>query len=156
MKRVSIIGAAAIVVSGALLGAQAPNQSTAPPPSTTQGRTSTSGDQAFVVETAMVGMAEVELGKLAADKAASGKVKAFGQQMVADHGKAGDELKALAASKQIRCRPPSTRSIRPPVSAWPSYQERRSIAPTSPTWSPATRKPSRISLQNRKAVRTAT
>jgi len=99
MKRASIISAVAVVVSGTLLGAQAPNQSTAPPQSTTPSRAS--GDQAFVMETAMDGMAEVELGKLAADKAASANVKAFGQQMVTDHGKAGDELKTVAASKQI-------------------------------------------------------
>ena len=75
MTRASIIGAAAIVMSGVLLGAQAPPSSPSP------GRTS--GDQAFVSETAMGGMAEVELGKLAADKASNAKVKAFGRQMVA-------------------------------------------------------------------------
>ena len=46
-------------------------------------------------------MAEVELGKLASQKASNPKVKAFGQRMVTDHGQAGEELKSLAASKQI-------------------------------------------------------
>jgi putative membrane protein len=46
-------------------------------------------------------MAEVELGKLAAEKASSDDVKKFGQRMVDDHSKANDELKALAASKKI-------------------------------------------------------
>ena len=59
------------------------------------------GDQAFVIQTAKNGMAEVELGKLASEKASNAKVKAFGQRMVTDHGKAGDELKSLAATKQI-------------------------------------------------------
>jgi len=59
------------------------------------------GDQAFVIQTAKNGMAEVELGKLAGEKASNAKVKAFGQRMVTDHGKAGDELKSLAATKQI-------------------------------------------------------
>jgi putative membrane protein len=49
----------------------------------------------------MGGMAEVELGKLASEKASNATVKAFGQRMVADHGKAGDELKMVVASKQI-------------------------------------------------------
>ena len=49
----------------------------------------------------MGGMAEVELGQLASDKAASEKVKTFGRMMVADHGKANDELKNVATSKNI-------------------------------------------------------
>jgi len=59
------------------------------------------GDRPFVMEAAMGSMAEVELGKLAGEKAMSDKVKAFGQRMVTDHSKAGDELKTLASSKQI-------------------------------------------------------
>jgi putative membrane protein len=47
------------------------------------------------------GMAEVELGKLAAEKASSDDVKKFGQRMADDHGKAGDELKSLAQSKNV-------------------------------------------------------
>ena len=49
----------------------------------------------------MGGMAEVDLGQLASSKASDDKVKSFAQRMVADHGKANDELKKLAASKQI-------------------------------------------------------
>jgi len=49
----------------------------------------------------MDGMAEVELGIIASEKASSLKVKAFAERMVTDHSKAGDELKTLAASKQI-------------------------------------------------------
>ena len=58
-------------------------------------------DETFVVKAAHGGMAEVELGKLAADKAASDEVKKFGQRMVDDHGKANDELKILAQNKHI-------------------------------------------------------
>jgi putative membrane protein len=46
-------------------------------------------------------MAEVALGQLATEKASNAKVKDFGQRMMTDHGKANDELKALAASKNI-------------------------------------------------------
>lgn len=50
---------------------------------------------------AMAGMAEVEHGKLAAQKAASSKVKAFGQKMVTEHTKANNDLKGVAATKQL-------------------------------------------------------
>ena len=56
-------------------------------------------DQQFVMDVAHVGMAEVELGKLATEKASNEQVKKFGQRMADDHGKAGDELKALAEKK---------------------------------------------------------
>jgi putative membrane protein len=47
-------------------------------------------------------MAEVELGKLATEKASSEQVKKFGQRMVDDHTKAGDELKGIASNKGIQ------------------------------------------------------
>jgi len=56
-----------------------------------------SADHRFVTEAAQGGMAEVELGKLAAEKASSSDVKQFGQRMVDDHTKANDELKSLAS-----------------------------------------------------------
>jgi putative membrane protein len=59
------------------------------------------GDQAFVTKAAQGGMAEVELGKLAAQKAQSPDVKNFAQRMVDDHSKANDELKSLASQKNI-------------------------------------------------------
>jgi putative membrane protein len=61
-----------------------------------------SPDQMFVKNAAAGGMAEVELGKLAAEKAASQDVKQFGQKMADDHGKANDELKSIAQSKNIQ------------------------------------------------------
>jgi len=42
------------------------------------------------------GMAEVKLGELAQQKGTSDKVKDFGQKMVTDHSKAGDDLKQVA------------------------------------------------------------
>jgi putative membrane protein len=58
-------------------------------------------DRAFVLEAGPGGLAEVELGRLAAQKGQSADVKKFGQRMVADHSKANAELKKLAASKGI-------------------------------------------------------
>jgi len=58
-------------------------------------------DEAWVMKIAKGSMAEVELGKLAAEKGSSDAVKQFGQRMVDDHSKANDELKTLAQSKKI-------------------------------------------------------
>jgi putative membrane protein len=58
-------------------------------------------DKKFVMEAAMGSMAEVEMGRLATEKASSSDVKSFGQRMVDDHSKANDELKALASQKGI-------------------------------------------------------
>ena len=58
-------------------------------------------DEAWVMKVAKGGMAEVELGKLAAEKASTDAVKKFGQRMVDDHSKANDELKKLAQGKNI-------------------------------------------------------
>jgi putative membrane protein len=60
-----------------------------------------SGDKSFIKDAATGGMMEVELGKLAAEKAGSDKVKAFGRQMQDDHSKANDELKNLAKDKGV-------------------------------------------------------
>lgn len=58
-------------------------------------------DAKFAVDAANGGMTEVELSKLAETKAANAKVKEFAAAMIADHGKAGEELKAIAATKNI-------------------------------------------------------
>ncbi len=61
----------------------------------------TGGDLAFMNDAAPGSVAEVELGKMAAGKSQNAEVKAFGQKMVEDHTKAGDELKQLAAQKKV-------------------------------------------------------
>lgn len=55
----------------------------------------------FVVKAAAGGLLEVELGRLVQEKAQSAEVKAFGKMMMDDHSKANEELKALAARKNI-------------------------------------------------------
>jgi putative membrane protein len=66
-----------------------------------QAASQSNADHQFVMEAAQGGMAEVELGQLASEKAQSSDVKQFAQRMVTDHGKANDELKTLAQSKNI-------------------------------------------------------
>jgi putative membrane protein len=82
------------------------------PPSTEAPRTGRGGermskneaatpDHAFAMAAANGGLAEVELGKLAADHASNADVKKFGQKMVDDHGKANDELSGILKQKGI-------------------------------------------------------
>jgi putative membrane protein len=58
-------------------------------------------DSAFITEAAEGGMAEVEMGKLAASKAQNPEVRQFGQQMMSDHTRANNELRNLAAQKNV-------------------------------------------------------
>ena len=60
-----------------------------------------SRDRDFLMDTAMDGLLEVELGRLAAQQGASDAVKQFGQKMVDDHTQANTELTTLATSKGI-------------------------------------------------------
>jgi len=64
-------------------------------------RSSGSEDIEFVLEAAQGGMAEVEIGRLAAEDARSDEVKRFAARMDDDHSKGGDELKSIAQSKSI-------------------------------------------------------
>jgi len=61
----------------------------------------TSQDRNFIMDAAMGGMEEVELGRVAAQKGMSAAVKQFGQRMVDDHSQANSELMSLASSKGI-------------------------------------------------------
>src|ERR1044071_7455445 len=58
-------------------------------------------DATFVKTAAIAGMAEVELGKIGAEKAKNADVKKFAEQMVKDHGKANEDLKAAAKAANI-------------------------------------------------------
>jgi len=56
-------------------------------------------DQEFVNKAAIGGVAEVELGRVAMQRASRPAVRSFGERMVADHGRGNTELAALARSK---------------------------------------------------------
>lgn len=58
-------------------------------------------DRKFMMKAAIGGMAEVKLGQLATQQGTSENVKQFGQRMVDDHSKANEQLKQLAASKNV-------------------------------------------------------
>jgi putative membrane protein len=56
----------------------------------------------FVNRIGVAGLAEVELGKLASERAMSADVKAFAQMMVRDHSRANGELSKIASQLNIQ------------------------------------------------------
>ena len=58
-------------------------------------------DADWAVDIANAGMTEVELSKVAQTKATNPRLKSFADMMVTDHTKANDQLKQLAAAKNI-------------------------------------------------------
>jgi putative membrane protein len=59
-------------------------------------------DGEFVQDVAGKNMAEIELSRMALDKATSPQVKAFAQLMIQDHGVAGDKLKSVVSGHAIQ------------------------------------------------------
>ncbi len=86
-------------------GNSAPGAETAKPPSDKGDKVVTGGDLDFMNQAAMGSMAEVELGRLALNQAASAEVKGFAQQMIDDHSKAAEELKQVAQGKKVMLPP---------------------------------------------------
>jgi putative membrane protein len=66
-------------------------------------------DATFYKHAAEGGLAEVELGTLAQERASSQSVKDFGAMMIKDHSAANDKLKSIAASKNVTL--PSSPSV---------------------------------------------
>jgi putative membrane protein len=96
-----------LLLSGGLLFAQAPTSSSdtgsSAKPATAKKSAGTRAvaDNTFAKKAAEGGLTEVELGKLATEKASNPDVKAFGQRMVDDHSKANDQLKGIAGQQNI-------------------------------------------------------
>lgn len=105
MRKIAVL-AGTILMTGGLMLAQQPatgagsnTKSDAAQSSAAAGKMS---DDAFARKAAEGGLAEVELGQLAAQKASNADVKAFAQKMVDDHTKVNDQLKQVAAQQNIQ------------------------------------------------------
>jgi putative membrane protein len=70
----------------------------------------TSADTAFAIRAAQNDLAQIRLGKLAAAKASDADVRTLGKQMVDDHVKASDQLRA--AAEQINMTLPDVVSVK--------------------------------------------
>lgn len=58
-------------------------------------------DKGFIKDAAVDGLYEVEIGKIASQRAADPAVKSFAQMLVNHHSAANDELKQLASSRNV-------------------------------------------------------
>ena len=61
----------------------------------------TNDDKEFVAMAGMGGLAEMQLGNLALQKASSAEVKAFAQRMLTDHSKSNAEIAEFATTKGL-------------------------------------------------------
>jgi predicted outer membrane protein len=101
MKHIAILAVAAVTTFG--IGCTDRRANTADNPAVgTAGRTDVSrGDLDFVNDLTIANMAEIELGRMASERAANADVKRFGQMMVDDHTAAGTKLKPIATEHNI-------------------------------------------------------
>lgn len=102
---IAVILAAAVGAAPAIGAAQQPTQTDKAEKKAQKADAKASkmarGDQGFMKEATQHNIGEAELGQLASQRATSDAVKQFGQRMATDHGKANDELRQLAAQKNV-------------------------------------------------------
>jgi len=96
---VPAVALACLALPGA--AAQANGQQADTAGRTTHSSTPSTSKRTFIRKAAEGGLAEVQLGELAQQKAESPEVKQFGERMVTDHTKANDQLKQMAEKEGI-------------------------------------------------------
>ena len=102
MKNLTALSAAGLMASMVWATAQQSPDRMTPTTTTAAARQRVpAADKMFAMKAARGGIAEVEAGKLAAEKATKDEWKQFGQKMVDDHTAANDKLKSIAANKGI-------------------------------------------------------
>jgi putative membrane protein len=112
MRRTGLLLVAAAITIVTVIGGCSKTESTKAPSSEEPAeRTATvgtggaganlKGDGDFVHDVAMKNMAEIELSRMALDKATSPDIKSFAQTMINEHGAAGDKLRSLVAGHAI-------------------------------------------------------
>jgi putative membrane protein len=100
MKRTGFICLA--LVTALTLGCDTDRRDTAGSAVGTSGADNVSrGDRDFVNDAALTNMAEIELGKLAAERSTNAEVKTFAEMMVADHTKGLENLKTVASRHNV-------------------------------------------------------
>ncbi|MBO9703142.1 MAG: DUF4142 domain-containing protein [Sporocytophaga sp.] len=95
-KRLSMLLILALASS---LGCKKDDDDNTPPPQQVQTLSVT--DTVFINNASLSNLAEIDLGQLAATKASDDSIKAFGAFMVNEHTLAQNDLKTLAAQKNV-------------------------------------------------------
>lgn len=98
------IGLLSVALAAIVIGGCSKTEGTKPEPATvgTGGAgADVKSDSDFVHDVALKNMAEMELSRMALDKATSPEIKAFAQRMIDDHGATGDKLKSIVSGHPI-------------------------------------------------------
>jgi len=111
MKRSGLMLAAFAAITIVITGCSKSGDTKAPASEPAAGRGAAVGtggaganlksDAEFVKDVASKNMAEIELSRIALDKATSPEVKVFAQMMVDDHGVAGNKLKTVISGQPV-------------------------------------------------------
>jgi putative membrane protein len=103
-----LAGAVAFVGTGTASAASRPRVADEPTPSpvvrTTDNRnepTLKHADKAFIEKAARLGLDEVQISRVAADRSSNPDVRQFAQMLITDHEASNQELAALAAAKGV-------------------------------------------------------
>ncbi len=96
-QKTSLVLACSAVVAVAPAFAQMKD----PPGAATTPAKGDPADRAFIEKATAGGMLEVELGKIAQQKASNSEVKRFGQKMSGDHARANSELEKIAVNRGV-------------------------------------------------------
>lgn len=98
MKKMIYLGAVMLLAMGAMSVSAQDTMNTG---SSMKSEMKANADSKFMMMLATGGMNEIGLSQMALSKSTNDDVKSFAQKMVDDHTMAGDELKTLAASKNV-------------------------------------------------------
>ncbi len=110
MKRLGLLWVAVAAIAVIINGCSKTDGTKLPSPEQPAGRSGAVGtggaganlsDGDFVRDVALKNMAEVELSRMALDKATNPDIKSFAQRMIVDHGAAGHNLKSVLSGQSI-------------------------------------------------------
>jgi putative membrane protein len=101
------LAASVVACSGENRGSTADNPAAGREPGAAVGTTGAAADRDFIEDQLEGGQAEVNLGRIAEERATNPQVKEFAQRMVKDHQMAAEELRQAASAANVQVNPPA-------------------------------------------------